>query len=97
MTAEEIDLYNHSYILDFLNSTPVAQQCDISGSVKATVCQFLMNFKIEINRLAKPSQEGLYKQVSPIEIMDAQIKELRQCVVDLEQYKDRLTKGVIHQ
>lgn len=95
MSPEEIDLHNHAYILNFLNSTPVATQCDISGSVKATVCQFLMNFKLEINRIAKTYEKEI--TVDPFDIIQAQITILRDCIVDLESYKDRLTKGVTKQ
>lgn len=91
MTPEEIDLHNHAVILDFLNSSPVAKQCDISNIVKATICQFLTNLKIEINRVAKNNR------ITPEQIIQSQIDVLRGCIVDLNDYKERITTGVIKQ
>ncbi len=90
MTHQEFDAMNDQYIEKFLAQSK-GKDCDISGSVKATIVQFLMNFKLEINNRAK-----LMKQtwISPEDIIECQIMELRRCIVDLEAYRNRLTKGV---
>jgi hypothetical protein len=93
MNYKEFDLKNHECIAEFLENTEHSE-CDISGSVKATIAQFLMNFCIEINRRASALGQNW---LSPIDIIDSQVNELRRCVIDLEAYKERLHKGVIAQ
>ena len=43
MNYKDVDLKNHECIAKFLQDTQNSE-CDISGSVKATIAQFLMNF-----------------------------------------------------
>lgn len=93
MDYKEFDLKNHQCIEEFLEQSK-GKDCDISGSVKATIAQFLMNFRLEINLRAKRLDQNWLK---PSEIIDAQVCELRRCIIDLEGYKERLTKGVTHQ
>jgi hypothetical protein len=93
MDYKEFDLKNHECIAEFLENTQ-RSECDISGSVKATIAQFLMNFRIEINRRASALGQNW---LSPIDIIDSQVNELRRCVIDLEAYKERLNKGVTAQ
>jgi len=63
---------------------------DLSGSVIATMTQFLMNLRLAIQ---KPNRTW----VTPEELINAQVQELRNCVVDLEAYKNRILEGVTHQ
>ncbi|MGE4118965.1 MAG: hypothetical protein AB7F29_13915 [Candidatus Nitrosocosmicus sp.] len=72
MTHDEIDAHNHKYIADFLANT-ADQKDDISGSVKATITQFLMNFRLQINHRAKRRGQNW---LSPEDIIDSQIEEL---------------------
>jgi len=48
-----------------------------------------MNLRLNISR--KGQSRGW---LTPEEIIESQVEELRRCIVDLEAYKDRLTKGV---
>ncbi|KTD29697.1 hypothetical protein [Legionella maceachernii] len=93
MDYKDFDLKNHECIAEFLRTTQNST-CDISGSIKATIAQFLMNFRIEINKRASALGQNW---ISPIDIIDSQVCELRRCVIDLEAYKERLKKGVIAQ
>jgi hypothetical protein len=61
---------------------------DISGSVLATMAQFIMNLKL--NFVAKGKGRDW---LSPEEIIESQVEELRRCIIDLEAYKLRLEKG----
>lgn len=65
---------------------------DLSGSIMATMTQFLMNLRITISQIGKGRD-----WITPIEIIDSQVKELRRCVIDLEAYKERLINGVTQQ
>ena len=90
MDHRDVDLQNHQCIAEFLESTENSE-CDISCSVKATIAQFLLNFRLGINKRAKSlGQDWLY----PSDVIDIQIRELRRCIIDLEAFKDRLKQGV---
>lgn len=87
----EFDLKNRQIIHDFLLHCDKCRD-DISGSVQATLAQFLSNLRIEISRRA-----GDKNWVTPLDIIESQVVELRRCIIDLEAYKERLTKGVTTQ
>lgn len=93
MKQAQINDYHHQYIAEFLERTADPED-EISGSLKATITQFIMNFRMQIKRKAKQRNEGW---LSPEDIIDSQIDELRRCVIDLCTYKERLIKGVSEQ
>jgi hypothetical protein len=82
---------NRKILLDFMTAAEKNDD-DISGSIIATISQFLLNMRVSIYRKA-----GKEMSITPFEIIQSQIDELRRCVIDLEAYKERLTKGVTHQ
>ncbi len=79
MTNEEWREQNHKYLADFIKDTE-GEQGDMTGSVKATIVQFLMNLKRNFNITA--SQNDGY--LSRDELINCQIEELRRCVIDLQ-------------
>lgn len=78
MTPEEYRRQNHDYIANFIGQTE-HEEDDISGSVKATICQFLMNLKILLRTIGED-----IGHVTTAELINAQIAELRRCIVDLQ-------------
>ena len=90
----EFDKENRRIIREFISDAEKHMD-DLSGSVIATMTQFIMNLRITIRK--KAHQEGQGAWVTPIEILDAQIEEMRRCIVDLQNYKERLIKGVTKQ
>ena len=82
---------NRKILSDFIKDAEKNDD-DLSGSVIATITQFLINLRISIRNKAREDN-----WVTPCEIIQSQIDELRRCVIDLEAYKERLTKGVTHQ
>ncbi len=84
----DFDKDNRARIYKFLADAETHGD-DLSGSVIATITQFIMNLRLTISR--KGHDRGW---VTPYEIIDSQVEELRRCIVDLEAYKERLTKGV---
>lgn len=89
MDNKEFDLHNHQCIADFLENTRTSDS-DITGSIKTTIAQFLMNFRLRINKRARELGRNW---LSADEIIDCQVSELRQCIIDLETYKEILIKG----
>lgn len=88
---KDFDRQNRKIIAQFVAEAEFHQD-DISGSAIATMTQFIMNLRINI------SQKGKTREwVTPEEIIDSQVEELRRCIIDLEAYKERLTKGVTKQ
>lgn len=89
MTNEEFDRQNHSFLADFLRGTE-GECSQISGSIKATLAQFLMNMKRGLNIVAEVTGG-----IIPTEALIAlQIQELRRCIVDLGKCVDKLKEGV---
>jgi hypothetical protein len=88
---KDFDRYNRETLSKFIKEAENHQD-DISGSVMATMTQFIMNLRITISEIGKGRD-----WLTPIEIIESQVKELRRCVIDLETYKERLTKGVTQQ
>ena len=62
---------------------------DTTRTIIATIAQFLISFRQNINQKCKNRP-----WVTSDEIIDSQVEELRQCIIDLETAKERLTKGV---
>jgi hypothetical protein len=94
MTIEshaDFDKNNRDFISNFIKDAEIHKD-EISGSVLATMSQFIGNVCLTITKESKGRG-----WVTPIEIIDSQVKELRRCVLDLEAYKERLTTGVTHQ
>lgn len=91
MSHKEFDEQNRATIAKFLYQAQEHGD-DVSGSVIATMTQFIMNMKLNISR--KGHARGW---VTSTEIIDSQVEELRRCIIDLEAYKGRLTKGVTAQ
>lgn len=71
---------NHDYLADYVKHTK-DEQGDMTGSVTATIVQFLMNVKRNFN-LKAAKNEGM---LSRDEIILAQIEELKGCIIDLQQ------------
>lgn len=87
----DFDRQNRATIAQFLHDAEKNHD-DLSGSVIATITQFIMNMRVTICKIG--NGRGW---VTPIEIIDSQVQELRRCIVDLEAYKGRLEQGVTHQ
>ncbi len=79
---------NHDIIKGFMKEC-AKHDDDLSGSVQATIAQFLLNVRHELHLRACGTS-----MVSNLDIVEAQIQELRRCIVDLEQCKEFITKGV---
>lgn len=79
MTNDEWNAQNHKYLADFVKDTEV-DHGDMTGIVKATIVQFLMNLKRNFNLTASKSQGYLTRE----ELIECQIEELRRCIIDLQ-------------
>jgi hypothetical protein len=79
MTNQEWQKANHDYIQKFLTET-ADDKSDITGTVKATIAQFLVNIKRQFNLLADANNGVLTKQ----DLIQSQIDQLRVCVIDLQ-------------
>lgn len=87
----EFDTQNRNILLGFIKDAEKHKD-DLSGSVLATMAQIIVNLRIAITKVGK--SRGW---VTPEEIIDSQIEVLRNCIIDLSAYKERLTKGVTPQ
>lgn len=87
----DFDKHNRDTLFKFIKDAENNQD-DLSGIVLATMTKFIMNLRLTISKIGQGRD-----WVTPIEIIESQVKELRRCVIDLEAYKERLTKGVTHQ
>jgi hypothetical protein len=61
---------------------------EISASIQATMAQFLLNTRIEINECTTGQD-----WISTENIIQAQITALRGCIINLEQYYSSLRGG----
>lgn len=84
MNQSDFDKENRKFLREFIDAAEVDQD-EVSGSIIATMTQFLMNYKRNLTK--KADREGT---VSATEIIDSQIEELRDCIIDLEAYRFRL-------
>lgn len=91
MNEKEFRKKNHEIIMEFMKECSKKDD-DISGSVQATIAQFLLNLRIELHELS-----GGKGWVTAEQIVTAQITEMRRCIVDLQECKERLTNGVVLQ
>ena len=80
MRYEEQDKFNHERIMEFLQATDAEHEDDVTASVKATICQFLINTRHGLQLCAKKNGA---KWVTREQIIGVQIEELRRCIVDL--------------
>lgn len=87
----DFDQDNRQMLVKFINAAEKNQD-DLSGSVIATMTQFIMNLRLNLTKKGHERQ-----WVTPFEIIDSQVEELRRCIIDLEAYKGRLTDGVMTQ
>ena len=92
MTPKDYDNLNHNYILEFLINTQ-NDKSDISGSVKCTIAQFLQHLRQEINTIGWENDNIITSK----QLVESQIKVLRQCIVDLQKVLNRLEKEEIIQ
>ena len=60
----------------------------IANALKATISQFLVNTHTRLIKRA-----GDDDMVSSKDVIEAQIEELRKCIVDLELYLNRIESG----
>jgi len=79
MTNDEWKKANHDYIQKFLSDT-VDDESDITGTVKATIAQFLVNVKRQFNLVADENGGVLTRK----DLIQCQIDQLRVCVIDLQ-------------
>ena len=79
MTNEEWRKANHKYLQNFLTNT-AGDDSDISGSVIATIAQFLVNVKRQFNLIAIEQDNVLTRD----DIIQSQIDQLRVCIIDLQ-------------
>jgi hypothetical protein len=79
MTNDEWRKANHDYLQKFLTNT-AADDSDITGTVKATMAQFLSNVKRQFNLIANEN-EGI---LSRDDLIQSQIDQLRVCIIDLQ-------------
>jgi hypothetical protein len=79
MTNDEWRKANHQYIEQFLNQTQ-DDKSDITGTVKATIAQFLVNVKRQFNLIAEEKKGILTRE----DLIQTQIDQLRVCVIDLQ-------------
>lgn len=79
MTNDEWRKANHQYIEQFLNQTQ-DDKSDITGTVKATIAQFLQNVKRQFNLIAEANQGILTRE----DLIQSQIDQLRVCIIDLQ-------------
>lgn len=86
-TQKEFIQNNLELIQKFLNESKPFED-EISASFQATIAQFLLNTRIELNERANGQQ-----WVSTEDIIQAQITVLRSCIVDLERYYLTLSNG----
>ncbi len=76
MTREEIRQQNIDIVQKYLDLDPKFE-CDIVGSSIATIAQFVVKFHTHIRDMP-----GEY--VSTPDLIKAQISELTQCIIDLQ-------------
>lgn len=89
-SSEEFDKQTHNFISEFLELSKDPRN-EIASHIKATIAQFLSN-----TRLVLREKFEIKKQITPLDLIDVQIQELRRCVVDLEKCKISLNvKGFI--
>ncbi len=81
MTPKEFNQQNHEFLADFVKNTK-DDYGNISTGVIATIVQFLMNLRVEFNIIADENDGTISKR----DLINIQIKELRQCIVDLQQH-----------
>ncbi|RUR13298.1 hypothetical protein [Legionella sp. km772] len=86
-TQEEFIQNNLELIQKFLAESKPHED-EISASIQATIAQFLLNTRIELNKRAN-GQEW----ISSEDIIQAQISVLRRSIVDLEMYYASLLGG----
>lgn len=79
MTNEEWKKANHDYLYKFITGTE-QDESHITGTVKATMAQFLSNVKRQFNLIAN-MQDGI---LSTQDLIQTQIDQLRICVIDLQ-------------
>jgi hypothetical protein len=79
MTNEEWRKANHDYLQKFLTNT-AGDDSDITGSVKATMAQFLQSVKRQFNLIAIANDGVLTTE----ELIQSQIDQLRVCIIDLQ-------------
>jgi hypothetical protein len=79
MTNDDWRKANHDYLQKFLTNT-AADDSDITGTVKATIAQFLSNVKRQFNLIANEN-EGI---LSRDDLIQSQIDQLRVCIIDLQ-------------
>lgn len=79
-TPQEWQKFNHEQLQKFLDFT-TATPDTVTDMVKATMCQFLLNTRIGFNEVAQ-SNKGQW--LNREQIISVQIKELRHCIIDLQ-------------
>lgn len=85
----DFDKKNIAILKKFLADAEKNQD-DLSGSVIATMTQFLRRTRLQIIKHGRD-------WVSAEEIINAQVQELRICIIDLESCKLRLQEGYKNQ
>lgn len=86
-TQREFIKNNRELIQKFIEESKPYED-EISASFQATIAQFLLNTRIELNARANGKQ-----WISTEDIIQVQISVLRSCIVDLERYSLTLRDG----
>ena len=80
MTYEEMRKDTHDYLQDFLTRT-VDDESNVIATIKGVLAQFICNMGREISTISSKN-DGM---VTKTEIIQAQIKELRNCITLLHE------------
>jgi hypothetical protein len=84
MDNEGLVSKSHDFLQHFLDETKDYTD-EISGIIKATMCQFLQNTRYSLYLQAEQNGERNGDQwVSRKQIIDIQIEHLRKCIIDLQ-------------
>lgn len=86
-TQREFIKNNQELIQKFLEEAKPYED-EISASLQATIAQFLLNTRIELNTRANGQQ-----WISTEDIIETQLTVLRSCIIDLERYYLTLRDG----
>ena len=81
MTNKEWKQANHAYLHKFITGTE-EDESDITGTVKATMAQFLQRVKRQFNMIAIASDNE--EILTTEDLIQTQIDQLRVCIIDLQ-------------
>lgn len=83
--------HNYETIMYFMRDFPAENEL-ITIHIQSTIAQFLRNFRTELQK--RGDGKGF---VSSLDIIEAEVMELRQCIIHLEQLKEIQLQGAVIQ